>query len=341
MGRTPYKNQNLPARMRKRVRGGKAWYYYDAGGKPRKEIPLGNDYVLAVRKWSELHIASPSSVPTWSDAATKYEAEVIPAKATRTQQANRAELAKLREWFGDAPNFEAIKPVTVAQYLDHHRARKVAANREIALFSHVWNKARAWGYTEQPNPCIGIARHKERRRETYIEDDDFYAVLDVAPAPLADTMRLMYLTGQRLSDVLKMRETDIRDGVLTVKQGKTGATVRVQVTGSLAVLIDRIRADKATSNVYSTALVTGAGHKTLGRNWLSKLWSDARAKAGVSRDLQLRDLRAKAGTDVLDVNDAQRLLGHRSRSTTEIYRRSRETVAPTTQLRNGSAKGSK
>jgi integrase len=324
--------------MRKRVRGGKAWYYYDMGGKPRKEIPLGDDYVLAVRKWSELHIAQPAAQPTWSDAAARYEIEVIPTKATRTQQANRAELAKLREWFGDAPNFEAIKPMTVAQYLDHHRARKVAANREIALFSHVWNKARAWGYTELTNPCIGIARHKERRRETYIEDDEFYAVLAVAAPPLADTMRLMYLTGQRLSDVLKMRETDIRDGVLTVKQGKTGATVRIQVSGSLATLIERIRAEKAQSNVYSTAFITGEGHKTLGRNWLSKLWSDARAAAGVSKDLQLRDLRAKAGTDVLDVNEAQKLLGHKSRSTTEIYRRSRETVAPTAVLRNGSAK---
>lgn len=35
--------------LRKRIqKSGKAYYYFDAGGKPRKEIPLGDDYVLAV-----------------------------------------------------------------------------------------------------------------------------------------------------------------------------------------------------------------------------------------------------------------------------------------------------
>lgn len=35
-------------------KSGKVFYYMDIGGKPRKEIPLGSDYVLAIRKWSEL-----------------------------------------------------------------------------------------------------------------------------------------------------------------------------------------------------------------------------------------------------------------------------------------------
>ena len=61
MGRKPTKNLNLPPRMRARVRGTKTWYYYDAGGKPRREIPLGNDYPLAVRQWSELEHERPSS----------------------------------------------------------------------------------------------------------------------------------------------------------------------------------------------------------------------------------------------------------------------------------------
>ncbi|MGH8626005.1 MAG: integrase, partial [Gammaproteobacteria bacterium] len=57
MGRRPYKYLNLPPRMRARKqRSGKVYYYYDSGEKPRREIPLGPDYALAVKRWSELEI---------------------------------------------------------------------------------------------------------------------------------------------------------------------------------------------------------------------------------------------------------------------------------------------
>ncbi|HJV51413.1 MAG TPA: hypothetical protein VJ652_08140 [Noviherbaspirillum sp.] len=48
----------------------------------------------------------------------------------------------------------------------------------------------------------------------------------------------------------------------------------------------------------------------------------ARDAAGVS--FQFRDLRAKAATDTDDLAHAQRLLGHKNRSTTEIYTRERK-----------------
>ena len=38
----------------RRQKSGTTYYYFDAGGKPRKEIPLGKDYVAAVRKWTQL-----------------------------------------------------------------------------------------------------------------------------------------------------------------------------------------------------------------------------------------------------------------------------------------------
>lgn len=44
MGRKPTTNLNLPTRMRARVKArGVTWFYYDTGGKPRREIPLGNE----------------------------------------------------------------------------------------------------------------------------------------------------------------------------------------------------------------------------------------------------------------------------------------------------------
>ena len=42
-------------------------------------------------------------------------------------------------------------------------------------------------------------------------------------------MDLAYLTGQRVADVLKMDERDLRDGLLHVAQGKTGAKRRIEI----------------------------------------------------------------------------------------------------------------
>lgn len=335
MGRTPTKNQHLPTRMRARVRGSKTWYYYDAGGKPRREIPLGSDYVLAVRKWSDLHIASADAHrTTLGQLAERYAAEVIPTKAARTAQENQRQLKAIVDWFGDDAPLAEIKPMHVAQYLDAHRAHPIAANRAKALLSHAWNCARAWGYTDGTNPCIGVKGHREHRREVYIEDADYQAIIAHAAPVLRDTMRLMYLTGQRLGDVLKLRETDIRDGVLLIGQNKTGARLRIRIEGELAAVLTEIRDRKAAAKVYTTLLITGQGHRPLSRGWLSTKWAEARNAAGVAAELQLRDLRAKAGTDIHDTNDAQKLLGHKSRSTTEIYRRGRLSTAPTSELRN-------
>ncbi len=77
-----------------------------------------------------------------------------------------------------------------------------------------------------PNPCAGI-KGKKAGRDVYVEDDVFLAIWEKADATLRDAMDLAYLTGQRPADVLKLAETDIKDGTLPVRQGKTGAKLRM------------------------------------------------------------------------------------------------------------------
>ena len=140
---------------------------------------------------------------------------------------------------------EQIQQINVRQYMDWRGTKaKTWANREKALLSHIWNKAREWGYTDKPNPCTGIKGHKETGREVYVEDQDYKKLWEAASAPLRDAMDLAYLTGQRPSDVLRMSETEIRDGVLVLTQAKTKKKLRIAVTGELAQVIARIRSRK-------------------------------------------------------------------------------------------------
>ena len=337
----PRSKSGLPARMRKRIRGDRVFYYYDTGGKPRREIALGSDFALALQKYAEYEIAPPdlaSNAITFDYVADRYAKEVMPTKAPGTQRKNHYELIKLREFFNDptpAP-LDAIKPIHVRQYLDWRRDAPHPANREVSLLSHIWNKARGWGYTDLANPCAGVERHQEPGRDVYLEDEAYKALLAAADAPLRDAIELAYLTGQRPGDILKISETDIRDGALHFKQAKTGAKVRIAITGELASLVDRIiKRKRSQKGVQALALIVDERGQPLGYEGLRKRFAKARDTAGIATDaVQFRDLRAKAGTDKAETSgayEAQKQLGHTSVVMTEDYIRDRRgaLVKPT------------
>lgn len=348
MGRKPTVNLTLPPRMRARARGNKIHYYYDTCGKPRREIPLGSDYALAVKKWAELQIdqPQPETQLTFRAVAEHYIREVLPGKAARTQADNLHELEFLYQFFDNPPALlDSIRPIHIRQYMDWRgktvnargQTAKVRANREKALFSHIWNMARNWGYTDLPNPCAGIKGYSEKgRKDVYIEETTYASAHDAASQPLRDAMDLAYLTGQRPSDVLKMTETDIRDGALHVTQGKTKTKLRINIEGELATLIKRIMARKAGHKIRSLALIVDDNGQRLSYSSLRTHFDKARKAAGVDKaTFQFRDLRAKAATDKAessgDIRQAQKQLGHTTVGMTEQYMRGRrgEKVSPT------------
>ena len=192
--------RDLPPRMLRRTRvlkSGKVWesFYYngrDAAGR-RVEIPLGQDMHEAKRKWAELEcIASPPETGLMRFIFDRYLREIIPGKAPKTQKDNEGCLTMLRKVFDTAP-IDAISPQFIAQYRDKRSAAApVRANREIALFSHIWNLAREWGYTAKENPCRGVRKNREKPRDFYADDQVWQAVYAVASEELKDAMDINY-----------------------------------------------------------------------------------------------------------------------------------------------------
>lgn len=210
----------------------------------------------------------------------------------------------------------------------------VSANREIALFSHIFNKAREWGATDLANPCIGIRKHREDGRDIYVDDGMYKAVWDKADIPLRDAMDLAYMTGQRPADVLKFDERDIGNRILVIRQNKTGAIVRIEIVGALAILLDRISRRKSRLGIRTTRVVVDERGCALGQAALRFRFDRARNAAGIRKEsFQFRDLRAKAGTDKEDSSDlraAQARLGHGTAVMTEHHVRRRGVkVTPT------------
>lgn len=366
MGRRPTKNLNLPSGLRARHRPAGTYYYVEVieDGK-RREKPVGQDYTEAVRKWAELNkMPAPSKAITFRHAAERYIRDKLPGKAPRTQEDNLDELGILYRFFDDPPvALEEIEPVHIRQYLDWRvqwtvekkttentkrmevgkkplpvpaNAGHVRANREKALFSHIWNYAREKGLTKLANPCAGVKGHKETGRDVYVEDEVYQAVHIAAEDWLQDLMDLAYLVGQRPADSLKIGRADVKGGAVWVEQNKTGTKLRVAIKGLLEVVINRILTRNAVEKVTSLRLIPKSYSQF--RNAFDR----ARKKAGEQhpelaaeiQEFQFRDLRAKAGTDKEEqhgMEAAQSQLGHASASMTRQYVRHRKgkLVTPT------------
>jgi len=341
--------------MRARHRKNVTYYYYDHGGRPRKEQPLGTDFVLAVKRWAEIHEGDlPSQAVTTLDGAfTVYVKNIIPTKSHRQQEDNLAQIALLKEFFGSDAPLDDIEPVHIKQYM-YWRQQKAAewykskgrevppnagavrANRDIEVMSHMFNYSREIGLTRSPNPCSGVKSFQERGRDVYVEDDIFAKVYAKADEPTRDAMDLAYLLGQRPQDTLGYDERDIRDGFIHLKQQKTSMKLRMEITPEVRRVLERIRARKARYKVVSTTLIVNEKGERMSLDTLQRRFRDARRAAGIKdADFQMRDLRAKAGTDKADssgdIRQAQKQLGHTSVTMTEHYVRNRrgEKVKPT------------
>lgn len=340
MGRKATVNLNLPTGMRARKRKKKGelitWYYYDTGGKPRKEIPLGNDYIIACKKWSELSLEKldKSHRITFVQAAKRFELEELPFRKKKTQNGYKSSMKQLLLFFG-GNNPVALEDIDVGHIKDYLTWRKetpVAANRDLALFSTIWTMCSPanWNYINKECPSKGIKKNKEKPRDVYVEDYIYELLYRYGTQDLQDAMRMAMMLGQRPSDMLKIHTGLIHNGILSFKQNKTSNPLRFKVTESLQEIITR-RAP------YGGYLFLNMRKRKMSVGNLWERYKKAQAiaiqkhpeHAEELAQAQFRDLRAKSATDkslVSSEEAAQKLLGHSSVNITKrVYiRRSKE-----------------
>ena len=352
----PRKERRLPPRMY--FKHGQYWYV-----RKNKWIGLGQDEGEAKKTWGLLEAGAvqaedlkPQKIITLHDLFERYGREVLPEKAEKTRKDQQKQLELLDEVFGKLRP-ETITPVHVARYLDQRGAEApVSANREIALLSHVYTKALRWGLATT-NPCRGVERNKVKARTRYITDAEFATILEVVPPMLRFAMQLSYFTGQRLSDVLKMRWADI-DGplpswlagnapaetdspaalqaaapsYLLIEQKKTGQKLAMEIGADLRDMlveawawqrehITHPRFSRLPPKPVETIICNRRGQRYTesGMESIIKRWVP---KSGIEA-FHFHDIRAKAATDMADMaghlREIQMFLGHKTQAQTEKY----------------------
>lgn len=87
------------------------------------------------------------------------------------------------------------------------------ANRVFALLSSIFNFARRMGFTEKENPCVGVQKFREEKRDRFLQESElgpfFDALMKEPDTTARDCILMMLLTGQRLSCVLSMKWNEI------------------------------------------------------------------------------------------------------------------------------------
>jgi integrase len=145
-------------------------------------------------------------------AQTYLEKHAVPKKRTAREDERIIRVELLPRWRGQQA--KEIKTADVIALLDKIASRPapIMANRTLALVRKIFN----FGITRrlvEANPCHLVERPgQERRRDRVLSEDEIRALwnaLDAAPAKLAGALKLLLLTAQRKSEVLRMRWQDI------------------------------------------------------------------------------------------------------------------------------------
>lgn len=334
MARPRKVNTHLPKYVT--VIHGSYWYRPPAGPdgtkpKPTKIGPEGDEHLVWRFMLDLKDPEPPKDSPTLADCFDRYQREVIPTLAPRTQKDYARHVALLRTTFGHMRPDE-LQPKHIGQFLDRPKG-KIQANRQVAVLSAVYSKMVGRWYVCDKNPCQHVERNPSKRRTRYITDEEFAAVRAISPLRVQLMMDLALLTGQRQGDLLTLPLKNVTDEGILFRQGKTGKRLLVAMSPALKDVVDRAR-KLVPQNEWGTVIRTS---KDGGRPYTSEgfraLWqrvmNRAMKKKLIPERYTFHDIRAKSVSDSKNIQEAFERAGHTSMAMTRgTYDRGVRKVTP-------------
>ena len=296
-------------------REGRAHHYFRRRGLPRVRLP-GLPWSPSFMAAYEAALTGPRTAIGAGRIKPGSVAAVVAAyldsqqffgsKSAGTQRMRRGILERFRAAYGDRP-FALLPPEWIEALLDAkppHAARSwLATLRSLCQFA----LKRGW-LRADPTANIKLRAIKGDGFHCWSDDEiaQFEAHHPIGTKPRLALALLLY-SAQRRSDVIRMGRQHIRDGVLTVKQQKTGKPLAIPVHPDLQMVVD------ATPSEHLTFLVTVTG-KPYGGDHFSETfreWCDA---AGLPKRCKPHGLR-KAACRRLDeagcsANEIMAISGH-------------------------------
>lgn len=228
---------------------------------------------------------------------------------------------------------DMVETSDITSFLDLYEDTPNLANRMLTVIKAIFERAVRQGLCKT-NPAHSVRRFEEGKRDRYLTDAEYGAIRAQANPQTQLIMDMCYLTGQRISDVLNIRHTDISlEGVRFQQQKSKG-----KKAGSRLLILTDPELDQLVADAKALHKVERMSHYLFHPRGKPSKYSyrairdsfeRARLKARVD-DVTIHDIRAKAITDAQQEGlDPQALAGHKNPAMTERYIRLRKTALVT------------
>ncbi len=177
-----------------------------------------------------------TDAPTVHSLAERFLEEHVPGHC-KPSTAHSYTLA-IRQHVVPRLGSRKVAEVTRADVASLHqrmRATPFAANRTLGILSAMFSAAELWGLRPQgSNPCRYVKRFRESKRERFLSDAEYRRLgatlreaesTGVVAAPAVAAIRLLMLTGCRLSEIMNLRwdHVALEARELRLPRTKTGA----------------------------------------------------------------------------------------------------------------------
>ena len=294
---------------------------------------------------------SKNGILYFGEVAERYLTEFAnPRKKPKSLRADRRNLElHILPRIGNLKLSQIDRPLLIKLHASQQET-PIAANRCLALISHIFSMAEKWGITAVgSNPCRGIDRFPEAFRERYLNEEDLKTLGDALKIASGGhqavdwssysrddrctrrspedwravaAVRLLLLTGARMNEILTLRWSwiDWRLGIARLPDSKTGPKT-LFLPEPVLRLLEKLKVTVQRDYPRSPFVLPGDRVATNFQG-LFGAWQRIRTIARL-KDLRLHDLRHVYASTAVASGDSLyivgRILGHRRSETTERY----------------------
>jgi integrase len=232
-------------------------------------------------------------------------------RAPATQAGDRRILDELRRHVG-AGMMRDMRDRHAKAIRDHFREEFSTSTADVALglLSVLWNFADEHLQLDLgANPTLGVRRLHKAKSEREPWTDDVIAAFEAQAVPeMRLALLLLLYTGQRRSDVVKMKWAQFDGDVIEVRQQKTGEPLIIPCHARLKEALARLPR-------RSEFILVGERGGPLGPEGLSMAFRRTLKRAGVT-GYSVHGLRKNAGVALADagcdMREIMAILGHRT-----------------------------
>jgi integrase len=339
MGRSRKSDKDLPERVyleygkqRKDGSWPKPYYYF----KPFKgeRIYLGKNRAEMYLKLSQFEDRN-KYITNMGDLIDEYMQLVAPKEL----QSENYELEAFRARFLKVffKNFlpDEVLPKDIYEYMDIRSKKrevakgkvsggKTAANKDRALLSKIFNYAIRKGLRND-NPCANVKPNRTKPRSRYIRHDELQAVYNEGSAMFKCIIEFTYLCGQRRSDNLFIKESQLTKQGIEIVQVKTKQKLLIKWSDELIACVKRVMKLKEDNHIKSEYLFCKADGKPYKKDGFKSMFQRAMERAlnkgTLKEPFTYHDIRAKTYTDQKDKKKSADLAGHTDGSMARVYDR--------------------